>query len=94
MPPIADTMRLVNSEKRNRTFAKKLDRLIDEQPFRGNIQQFELSIANLLGDNALLAYRLGAVDERRRHAARLERVDLVFHQGDEWRDHDGDAWDA
>ena len=64
---------------------EEFERPVGQQPFGGDVDEFQFAAADLLGDDATLARREGTVDRRGRDAARLEGVDLVLHQRDERR---------
>ena len=62
------------------------------QAFRGNVQEFNLAVADALDHRALLADSLARVEAIGLDTHVFEAVDLVFHKGDQRRDDDGHAF--
>lgn len=90
---LRDTMRLVDSNETNTT--RDMLHLLDEplivEPLWGAVYHPQLSPAELLIYCLELIPGLSRVYAVGRHAALLECIDLVLHEGDEGRDDDGDA---
>lgn len=68
-----------------------LDEPLVVEPLRGAVDHPQLAPSQLLVDGLELVPGLGRVYAVGGHAAPLEDVDLVLHQGEEGRDDDGDA---
>ena len=62
-----------------------------EQGFRGNVEQLDRPAGDIR-HVLLVGFRAErAVEEQRRHPGGAQLLDLVFHQGDQRRDHHGQA---
>ena len=86
--PLADAVRLVDGEQRDAGVAQPLGGGAEVEPLRRDVQQLDVAAHGARQAIRDLRRRERAVDERRRQAARVERVDLVLHQRDERRDDD------
>jgi len=61
------------------------------QSFRSHVQQFELTRRSLGEHHGLLIRGLGGVDKCGRQAQIIQGIDLITHEGDQRRDHDGNT---
>ena len=64
------------------------------QALRSDVQYLDLALAGLVLDLVGLLGRQGAVQQPGGDAVGPETVHLVFHQGDEGRDHQGEPLEA
>src|SRR5207249_7434672 len=90
--PLADAVSFVDREQRYHLTFQELDRPVLNKPFRRHVQQFDSAAQNLLGDATSLTVRQRTVDERRRNAAGLQRIDLILHQRNQRRDDNRQSW--
>ena len=89
--PRGDAVRLVDREQRDASAVEQLQRRGHREPLGREVEQVELA-GDVRGlDGAALLGRLRGVQERRAHAQRAHRVDLVLHERDERRDDDAGA---
>ena len=88
--PLADAVGLVDGEEGGPETAEPLDETGHRQALRGHVQEDEPPGLQLAFDGDALGGHLAAVDVRRRHAVLAQGVDLVLHERDERRDHDGE----
>ena len=90
MPPLRNAVRLVDGVKGDFYRFEKRHVVFLRQRFGGNVQQFRKSQANIFFHLLHLRFRERGVDEVR-HAVLLahvpHRVHLIFHQGNERRNH-------
>ena len=93
--PFAHAMGLVDGEQRQ---PHAPDHLVEEarhhQPFRRHVQEIEGAGRDGAGDAVDFALRSPPNSRPPRDAALAERLDLILHQGDQRRHHDGDAGPA
>ena len=91
VPPLRDAVGLVHRHHRHLGPRQTADKLLTRQPFRRDVEQLEPASV----DAVIHARRLGrcqrGIEPGRRNAPRLERLDLILHQGDQRRDHDRQA---
>ncbi len=91
VPPFGYAMGLVDGQGADVPLAKVLLPAIEEQPLRGGVQQLVLpSVQPAEAGPGGFAIEAG-IEERRGDAARLQGIHLVLHQGDQRRDHHGEA---
>lgn len=90
---LGDTMCLIDSYEADTTrdMLHVLDEPLVVEPLRGAVYHPKLAPAELLVDGLEFVPGLCRVYAVGGYAAPLEGIDLVFHEGDEWRDDDGDA---
>ena len=89
--PLRHAVRLVDREERDRERADELERAVEHEALRRHVEQVEPPAAQVAQHLGRLLGRERGVQHRRRNAVRAQRVDLVFHERDERRDHDGRA---
>jgi hypothetical protein len=88
MPPLADAVGLVDREPPHADAGEEVEQPRVHEPFRGGEQEPQVAGGETVADGRPLVLRHAPVDRRGRVADRLQRIDLVLHQGDERRDHD------
>ena len=86
--PVADAMRLVHGERAHASLAQQCAERRSGQPLRRHEQQPQRTVGRPPLDGALILARRHAVQCRRGHADRHERVHLVLHQSDQRRHDD------
>ncbi len=90
--PVADAVRLVDGEQRERELREHaFDEGFRREALRRDVEQLHLAGEHHVDAAAVLFGVEVRGEVRRRDAARGERRDLVGHERDERRDHDGDA---
>jgi hypothetical protein len=89
--PLADAMRFVDGEERYSRLAKPLGRLPVVETLGRYVEELDLAALSSCESILNLTRGLGAVDERRWKSPRGKRVDLILHQGNERRHHDGES---
>ncbi len=92
MAPFADAMGLVHGDAPDAGAGKRLDQPVHRQPLRRQEQKLQLSRADLRPGFAGLRLAGLRVERGRREAQRLHLPDLVAHQRDKWRYHQGQAF--
>ena len=88
VPPLADTVSLVDREARNLKARDKIEKSRRQQPLRRDEYKMMPAAGELALDVANFHLVHPAVDRRRRIARQPQRIDLVLHQRDKRRDHD------
>ena len=84
-------MRFVNGEERDVDALESLDKVRAAKTFGRDIDELVAALPDPL-DARLLFFKVhGTVDESGGQIARVQRVNLILHQGDERRDDDGCA---
>ncbi len=89
--PFADAMGFVDRQQLNLCLAQRLAETGAAKSFGSDIQHFVFTRREPQQTLVLLAAGKGAVDERRSNAQLAQRVDLILHQCNQWRDHQGRA---
>ena len=89
--PLGDAVGFVDGDEADVEAGEKALELGQGGAFRGNVEDFDAAVPNTLLDQGNLGRGEGAVDETGGNAVGSEGVDLVFHQGDEWGDHESKA---
>ena len=85
VPPFRDAMGFIDGEQRDpRTLNGLAEAFVDE-PFRGDVQQPQPARANVVHDGPIFVQRQRRIQPPGGDAPGGERVDLIFHQGDQWR---------
>ena len=79
-------MRLVDDEQRDAQAAQLVDEALVGEPFGGDVEEFQIARAQIGVDAAVFLDRDARIQPGGRDAARVQEVDLVFHQRDERRD--------
>src|SRR6185503_1462182 len=90
--PLADAVGFVHRHEADIAGRQPPDEALaalSHEPFRRDVQQAVPAVAEAGIDAALFVRGERTVEERRRHAVADERIDLIFHQGDQRRDDDG-----
>src|SRR6266404_5578547 len=80
-------MRFVDREERNACPLQCFDEATAAETFGCYVDQLELASAQRVNARMLFGGRDRTIDKGSRQGARSQCVDLVLHQGDEWRDH-------
>ena len=91
VPPLRDAVGLVHRHHRHLGPRQPADELLARQPLRRDIKQLEPAGPDAVIHARRLGRRQRGIEPRRRNAPRLERLDLIPHQGDQRRDHDRQA---
>ena len=89
--PFADAMRLVNGDEFHVPALQIGQKSGKHQPLRRDVEQTEFAIVQAAQAFAAFARRERRIQKRRRDAAGLQRVHLVFHQRNQRRNHDREA---
>jgi hypothetical protein len=89
--PVADAVRFIDRERAHVHAAEQRAERRRRQALGRDEEQAQRAVERTGFDRALLVRRGRAVQRRRGHAGRDERVDLVLHQRDERRDDDGQS---
>ncbi len=88
--PLRDAMRLVDRQQRDLAALEKIERVCPDQPFRRDINQPQLAARDALEHGAVFVGIVGGVERRGGDAIAAQLRDLVAHQRDQWRHHDGE----
>src|SRR5271169_2101146 len=88
VPPLADTMRLVDRKTCDLQTRCEIEKPRRQQPLRRDEYKMMMAAGELALDVTNLHLIHPAMERRRRIAGQPQRIDLVFHQCDQWRDHD------
>ncbi|MCY1390931.1 hypothetical protein D9M71_57560 [compost metagenome] len=91
MAPLRDAMRLVDGEQGDIQAAQEVEHARLHQTLRRQVQHLDLAVANLHSQVTLLLGAQRGVQGSGSHAQLFEGSDLVVHQGDQWRNHHGQA---
>src|SRR5690606_14283973 len=91
MPPLADAVRLVHGEQRDVRMADVLEEAGAFESLGGNIKNREPPFARLFQACNCVVKIDERVDGRGPYPRTLKSVYLVLHQGDEWRDDNGES---
>ena len=91
VPPLGDAVRLVDGEERHRNPRDRLAEPLVVETFRGHVEEADRAFADGVHEGAHLVAGEGRIEAAGGHAAPGELVDLVLHQGDQRRDHEGQA---
>ena len=83
--PLRDAVRLVNDEQRDGPQGELLDKLLIFEALRRDVEEALLKIKELLIGGA-------AADRSNLETALHDGLDLVFHQRQQRRNHDSEAW--
>jgi hypothetical protein len=88
--PLGEAVRLVHGEQAQRGLGAGLEEA-GREALRRHVDQLVVAAHHALDPRAALVDRQGRVDEGGAHLPRRQGVDLVLHQGEEWRDDQGGA---
>jgi hypothetical protein len=91
VPPLGHAVGLVDGEERQGDLRQALQKARHEQPFGRYVEQIEPPGPEALFDVPRLGGGQGGIEERGAHAVLGQGLDLVAHEGDEGRDHQGRA---
>lgn len=91
MPPFGDTVGFVDSEAGDVDLGEELLELGTEEGFGGDVEEFGVALADLVEVPLVFGVAEGAVEGDGVEAEFAQLHDLVFHEGDEGRDDDGEA---
>ncbi len=89
--PLADAVRLVDGGQGDRAIGQALQHPGLHQPFRRQVKQIQLALADPPPDQVLVAGVGAGIQPLGRDPQLLQGGDLVRHQGDQRRDHDPEA---
>jgi hypothetical protein len=84
-------MRLVNREQRDLGAFEEIERIGFHQTFWRDIDQPQFAARNLIEDRPVLGRIVGGVQRCRGDAIAAQLRDLIAHQRDQRRHHDGEA---
>ena len=84
-------MGLVDRQQPYRSSTHGLQEMRTAEPFRSHVDEAVLAGRHLRQALVLLRHVQRAVDQRGLHAPGLHAIDLILHQRDQGRDHDGHA---
>ena len=84
-------MRFVDREKIHIPLFQVFQKTAKHQAFRRDIKEAVLILVQAAQPAAPFVSGKSRVQKRRGDAAGLQRVNLVLHQRDQWRDHDSEA---
>ena len=90
MPPLADAMRLVHGKERDRDLVQPLERAIQRQALRRDIEQLQPPAMQVAQHRPRLVRRQVGMQRGGRDTLLAQGRDLVFHQRDQRRDDDPD----
>ena len=89
--PFADAVGFVNGEQRDRPALERGEEIGQHKAFGRHVKQAVLALIQAAKAGAAFRAAQRRIEKRGRHADGLERVHLVFHQGDQRRNHHGQA---
>ena len=92
MAPLRDTVRFVDRQHRRLPVRQALKEVIHHQTFRRDIEQPDAAGAAIRHHLLLLLARHGGVEARRRDAVRQQLIHLIFHQRNQRRHHQRQAF--
>ena len=90
--PLRNAVRLVDGEQRSFDSLEQPKKALREEAFGRNVKQLELAGDQAALDLPLVLAGQARVEVCRGHAGFAQVVDLVLHQGNQRRHHDGGAW--
>ena len=90
-PPLRNAMRFVHGEQPDIEFRQRRQHALCHQPFGRHIQQARLPRRRAAPRCDIVLAAARGIDGIGGNARKFEGGDLVFHQGDQWRDDDGQA---
>ena len=85
--PLRNTVRLVNRQHCRLPVRQALEEVIHHQTLRRDVEQLHPPGSAVRHHLLLLLTRHRGVEARRRHAVGQQLIDLIFHQGNQRRDH-------
>src|SRR5690606_22098729 len=81
--PLGDTVSLINSNKRDVDFLKKINCLFFIQRFRSDVKKFHDSVHAILLQTCDLAFGKSGVEKASINAISVHLINLILHQSDE-----------
>ena len=91
VPPLADAMRFIDGKQRDARLLQKPVSSAGGKAFRRHVEQFQVAAVKRVEDRVGFLRRIGRGQRGGRYAGGVQGAHLVAHQGDERRDHDGQA---
>ena len=88
--PLADAVRLVHGHERRRGALQALEEAVHHQALGRQVEQLDAAARHRAHHAGTLGRCLAAVEHSGRYAGLAQAVDLVLHQRDKRRDHDGE----
>ena len=85
-------MRFIDNQERHQTFPNQAQKPFVLNPLRRHIEKLETLEMETLDDLVSLLLGQTGVKSGGGYLALLETLDLILHQGDERRHHEGQAW--
>ncbi len=92
MPPLRDAMGLVDRKKIDLGASEQLDHVVAHQALGRDIEQAQRAIAHRRRDAPAFVDIGSRIQRRRRNSELAQLRDLVAHQRDQRRDHQGEAF--
>jgi hypothetical protein len=83
---------LVDREERNADPGDRFPESFVVEAFRGDVEEAQRALPDGIHEGAHLVARERRVESAGGHSTPGELIDLVLHQGDQGRDHEGEAW--
>ena len=80
MSPFRNAMRLIDREKRDFGALQVRHESLVVEAFRRDVKQFQCAVVKRIIDGARFFQTQRRIESRRRDAATLQKIDLVFHQ--------------
>ena len=84
-------MGLVDGEQADFCPLDLCDEGLAHKALRGHIEELEFSRCQILVERSRFGRSQGGIEPCRRNTAFLQHIDLVFHEGDQWRHDQGDS---
>ena len=88
--PLRDAMRLVHRRQSNLGALEEIERIFSDEPLGRDINQTQVAAGDAVDHGAFSTGIVGGVERRGRDAIAAQLRDLVPHQCDQWRHHDGE----
>ena len=89
--PLRDAMRLVDCEQRDPGAFEEIERLGFHQSFGRDVKEAQLAARDLIEGRPIVGGIVGGVERGSRNAVTAKLRDLIAHQRDQRRHHDGQA---
>ena len=91
MTPLADAMGLVDRQQIDLKILKQAEIAWEHQAFWCHIEKAIVACPKATKPSLGFLHGEGGVEKRGGNAIRQESINLIFHQGNEWGDNDGDT---
>ena len=91
MAPLRDAMRLVDRQERDLGALEQIERIRTHQPLRRDIDEAQFAARQAIEHRAVFVRIVGGIERRRGNAIAAQLRDLIAHQRDQRRHHDGKA---